>query len=111
MRAGNNKAVALCVLLIWAFFAGYALAESADLVNDAHERSSKSCETAVFSLEQAIKACDLTSNTLLHALPVNTILWNAPLLTRFEKAFSNLSSTVAGSSFPSARALPLNLRL
>ena len=58
------KIVAFCVLFVFTCCAGYAFAESAGLVYNAHEHSSKTCETAVSSMGHAI-TCDKLSNTLV----------------------------------------------
>lgn len=54
MSSKNIKKIAVGVLLIWAFFACYSLAESTSAVHDSHENDTKTCELGISLIQQGI---------------------------------------------------------
>ena len=54
MPSPTIKKIAVGVLLIWAFFACYSLAESVGTVYDSHENDTKTCESGISLMQQGV---------------------------------------------------------
>ncbi|MDA8087859.1 MAG: hypothetical protein M0Z75_14310 [Nitrospiraceae bacterium] len=108
MSSINLKRAAIFVLLALIFFAGYAFAESLGFVYDAHEHSSKTCETVISSLGRAIVSCGKTSSTLHQTRTANIAPSPVNVLAG---AGNGLASSRQAGFTVLPRAFPANLRL
>lgn len=89
MPMGTIRKFALGVILIWAFFACYTLAESIGLVYNAQENNTKICESAISVIQQGVKIDSGRAHILFYPLYV----------TPTQNAFSN-SYAKGTSVFP-----------